>query len=82
MKLNWNFLGGREVQNKKPSVGRGSMGYFLELPITNLPIIWTTTKSPAKINYRCLTEMNSCYYGLSLIRTLTCGPESVCNKGS
>ena len=23
MKLNWNFLGGQGVQNKKPSVGRG-----------------------------------------------------------
>ena len=30
MKLNWNFLGGRGVQNKKPSVGGV---YFLELHI-------------------------------------------------
>ena len=29
MKLNWNFLGGEGVQNKKPSVGE--YGYFLEL---------------------------------------------------
>ena len=29
MKINWNFLGGGEVQNKKPSVGE--YGYFLEL---------------------------------------------------
>ena len=27
MKLKWNFLGGRGVQNKKPSVG-GSMDIF------------------------------------------------------
>ena len=31
MKLNWNFLGGVGVQNKKPSVGGD--GYFLELHI-------------------------------------------------
>ena len=32
MKINWNFLGGGEVQNKKPSVG-GVLGieYFLKL---------------------------------------------------
>ena len=29
MKLNWNFLGGWEEQNIKPSVGE--YGYFLEL---------------------------------------------------
>ena len=29
MKLNWNFLEGRGVQNKKPFVGE--YGYFLEL---------------------------------------------------
>ena len=31
MKLNWNFLGGEEVQNKKPSfagVGGGGMHIF------------------------------------------------------
>ena len=31
MKLNWNFLGGKGVQNEKPSVGE--YGYFLELQI-------------------------------------------------
>ena len=30
------------------------------------PIIWTAAKSQAKMNYRCLTEINSRYYGLSL----------------
>ena len=45
-------------------------------------IIRMAAKSPAKINYRHLTEINSCYYGLSLLRTLTCGPEGVRNKGS
>ena len=29
MKLNWNFLGGEGVLNKKPSVGE--YGHFLEL---------------------------------------------------
>ena len=35
MKLNWNFLGGVGVQNKKSSVGGGGgeYGYFLELHI-------------------------------------------------
>ena len=33
MKLNWNFLGGEGVQNKKPSLGE--YGYFLELHIPN-----------------------------------------------
>ena len=50
--------------------------------ITDTPIIRTAAKSPAKINYRRLTEINSRYYGLSLMRTLTRGPHSVRNKGS
>jgi len=52
------------------------------LAITNTLIKWTAAKSPAKTNYRHLTEINSCYYGLSLMRTLTQGPYSVRNKGS
>ena len=52
------------------------------LAITDTPIIRTGTRPPAKINYRRLTEINSRYYGLSLLRTLTCGPEGVRNKGS
>ena len=28
MKLNWNFLGGEGVQNKKPSVGGGGVWIF------------------------------------------------------
>ena len=47
------------------------------LAITNTPIIRTAAKSSAKINYRRLTEINSRYYGLSLLRTLTRGPEGV-----
>ena len=35
-----------------------------------------------KTSYRCLTEINSRYYGLSLMRTLTQGPYSVRFKGS
>ena len=50
--------------------------------ITDTPIKRTVAKSPAKANYRRLTEINSRYYGLSLIRTLTQGPYSVHNKGS
>ena len=51
------------------------------LAITHTPIIPTSTKSRAKINYRRLTEINSSYYGLSLMRTLTWGPHSVRYKG-
>ena len=40
--------------------------------ITDTPIIRTAAKSPAQTNYRCLTEINSCYYGHSLMRTLQC----------
>ena len=55
-------------------------GHF---PITDTLIMRTAAESPAKINYSRLTEINSCYYGLSyLLRTLTCGPEGVRNKGS
>ena len=44
------------------------------LAITDTPIIRTVAKSLAKTNYRRLTETNSRYYGLSLVRTLTRGP--------
>ena len=37
----------------------------------------TVAKYRSKINYRCLTETHSRYYGLSLMRTLTRGPYSV-----
>ena len=50
--------------------------------ITDTWIIRTAAKSQAKINYRCLTEINSRYYGLLLMRTLTQDPHSVRNKGS
>ena len=50
--------------------------------ITDTPLIRTAAKSQAKIIYRCLTEINSSYYGLSLMRTLTQGPHSVRYKGS
>ena len=52
------------------------------LAITDTPIIRTAAKSQAKIKYRRLTEINSRYYGLSLMRTLTRGPYSVRYKGS
>ena len=47
----------------------------LPIPCYNgRPIIWTAAKSKARINYRRLTEINSHYYGLLLMRTLTSGP--------
>ena len=42
---------------------------------TDAPIIRTSDKSPAKLHYRRSTEIKSRYYGLSLLRTLTLGPE-------
>ena len=50
--------------------------------ITDTPIKRTTANSPAKTNYISLTEINSRYYGLSLMRTLSQGPYSVRFKGS
>ena len=46
------------------------------------PIIRTAAKFPAKLDYRRLTEIISRYYRLSLLRTLTRGPEGVRNKES
>ena len=59
-----------------------SLALQTALGITDTPIIRTAAKSPAKLNYRRLTEINSCYYGLSLLRTLTCSrrPEGVRNS--
>ena len=39
--------------------------------LADTPIIRTLAKSQAKVNCRHLTEINSRYYGLLLIRTLT-----------
>ena len=47
------------------------------LTITDTPIKRTVAKSPAKANYRRLTEINPHYYGLSLKGTRTRGPYSV-----
>ena len=55
---------------------------FGYLSMTDIPIIQTAAKSKAKIIYRRLTEINSRYYGLSVMRTLTRGPNSVRHKGS
>ena len=49
------------------------------LAIMDIPIIRTAAKSQAKINHRRLAEINSHCYGLSLLRTLTRGPEGVRN---
>ena len=46
------------------------------------PIKRTIAKSPAKTNYRRLTEINSRYYGLSPIWTLTRDPYIVRYRGS
>ena len=50
--------------------------------IMETPIIQTAAEFQAKTNYRHLTGINSCFYGLLLIRTLTRGPYSVRYKGS
>ena len=38
--------------------------------ITDTPIIRTAAKFPVEINYKRLTEINACYFGLSLQSTL------------
>ena len=47
MKLNWTFLGGEGVQNKKPSMGGGGGGreytYFLELHIHTMQTLTGST---------------------------------------
>ena len=45
---------------------------------TDTLIIQTAAKSQPKIVYRRSTEIKPRYYGLSLMRTLTQGPYSVC----
>ena len=50
--------------------------------ITDTPIIRTAAKSPAKTSWRRLTEINSQYYGLSLMRTPPRSPYSVRYEGS
>ena len=49
--------------------------------LADTPIIRTAAKSPAKTSCRRLTEINSRYYGLSLMRTPPRGPYSVRYKG-
>ena len=56
--------------------------WFLTSCLADIPIIPTAGKSPPKISYRCVTEINSSYYGLSVKRTLTQGPYSVRYRGS
>ena len=54
MKLNWNFLGGERVQNKKPSVGEH--GYFLELHIEvhNHKSFWYTSEELKRLLTNCV----------------------------
>ena len=68
--------------DRRPAVHYSQLSPCGHPAITDTPIKRTAAKSQAKINYRRLTEINSPYYGLSLIRTLTRGPYSVRNKGS
>ena len=52
--------------------------------ITHTSLLRTAAKSPAKINYGRLTEINSRYFGLSLLRTLARDPaikEVDCTEG-
>ena len=52
------------------------------LALRTPPLIRTAAKPQAKINYRCLNEINFRYYGPSLMRTLTQCPYSVHHEGS
>ena len=51
---------------------RASYSQFLpcgHLAIADTLIIWTAAKSPAKVNYRPLPEIDFCYYGFLLLQT-------------
>ena len=52
------------------------------LAITDTPLLRTAAKSPAGETYRRLTEINSRYYGLLLLRTPNRGPKGVRYNGS
>ena len=68
------------VRNSEVSARRDVDCCYGHLAVTDTP--WKAVRYPAKINYRCLNEINSRYYKHSLLRTLTPGPEGVSNKGS
>ena len=53
-----------------------------DTPLTDTLIVRTAAKSQAKIHCRCLSEINSRYYRLSIKRKVTQGPYSVRYKGS
>ena len=72
---------GRAKRTEKREEKYSQLSPCGHLAITHIPIIRTPTKSPAKINFRRLTEIHSRDFGLSQLRTLTCDPESVRNKG-
>ena len=70
-----------EVDLKK-SFSWHSNPRIVNFRLADTAIIPTAAKSQAKINFSRLTEINSHYFGLSLMRTLTGGPYSVRFKGS
>ena len=75
-------LKAHKAQEQKPDELKHKIHKFSQLSpcehltITDTFIIRTAAKFPAKINYRRLTERHSRYYGTSLLRTLTRGPEN------
>ena len=70
-----------EVDFKKYFSWRSNQ-HLVNFRLADTAIVPTAAKSQAKINFRRLTEINSHYYGLSVMRTLTRGPYSVRCKGS
>ena len=75
-----SVLGVRSSNVERNNKGYSHLSPCGHIAITDTPIIRTAAKSPANMNCRHLTEINSRYYGLSLLRTLTRGPEGVRNK--
>ena len=74
-----------EGVSEKGSSGRGGGGVVKSLhtysQLELSPIIRTAVTSPAKIYHRRLTEINSRYYGLSLLRPLLAVPRVSTIKG-
>ena len=67
MKLNWNFLGGEEVQNKKPSVEGGG----------NMDIFWNYTLPWQLVSVQ--TSIISCYSSWMSLCTSTLSWFSECH---
>ena len=78
IELNWN----EEKETSYSIASYSQLSPCGHPAITDTQIERIAPKSPAKTNYKRLTEINSPYYGLPLKRTVTRGPYRVRYKGT